>query len=288
MPSELNLYDLYKFAIATEIPTINFVVLGGPQPDGGTVVGASAGEFSSMLIPDATFWTWAPTINLTVEPGGVIAGRAGDGGNGSGVGGSGFNYPAITGLYGSAGARGWTGLKVQYPINLDNRGIIGGGGGGGGGGGATGRRNTDGTYTLNFAGGGGGGGAGALAGDGGDSIFKASNVGQLGNGPSLPNNNGQDGTTTAAGEGGRSITTLELFGFEYLLNVKQVSGKGGRGGALGQSGEPGGKASYQTIGFTDAFAVEGFGGVGGLPGFAIEGVTNVTFINRGDIRGVTI
>jgi hypothetical protein len=73
-----------------------------------------------------------------------------------------------------------------------------------------------------------------------------------------------------------------------LLNVKQVSGKGGRGGELGQSGESGGRASYQTIGFTDSFAVEGFGGVGGLPGFAIDGIINVTFINRGDIRGVTI
>ena len=195
---QINLRELYNLAVATEIDAITFVVAGGPLPAGGTAVGAATGQTWSMLNPDD--WSWSPTIELRIEPGGVIAGRGGDGGN-----------IINTTTPPTAGEDGHDGLKVLYALTVNNLGIIGGGGGGGGVGGTY----SEGGSLLN--GSNGGGGAGRVPGKGGTVTL---------------GRDGEDGTTVAGGEGG------ERF-FRRFEGVVDFSGKGGTGGGLGQAGQEG-------------------------------------------------
>lgn len=233
---QIDLRELYNSVVAAEIPTITFVVAGGPLPAGGAVVGGGAGQNWSLNLPND--WPWGPSISLRVESGGVVAGRGGGGGLAG----------LVSSINGSPGADGQLGVLVQYPVEVTNLGIIGGGGGGGGGGGAF--SASDGAAN----GGGGGGGAGRESGVGGQSG---------GNNPPV----GQDGTSTQGGAGGDAV----------FVNQSRFAGDGGRGGGLGEAGESGQNAS-----------AGGSGAIGGQPGAAVDGVSFVTYITRGDIRGSEI
>lgn len=242
---QIDLRELYDSVVATEIDDITFIVAGGPGQTGGGIVGGGTGQSWSMNIPND--WPWSPTISMRVEPGALIAGRGGNGGEGAETPG---NTP-------EAGGNGQTGLLVRYAINLDNSGIIGGGGGGGGG-----SAIDPGSSTGFISGGGGGGGAGRKTGDAGPR--GAGFDGEAGVVPV----DAEPGTTLTGGAGGYTVDQRPIADRIYY--------RGGRGGDMAQAGRPG-----ETAGGVS-------GGAGGSPGAAIDGVSNITFINRGDIRGTEI
>lgn len=155
-------------------------------------------------------------------------------------------------------------LPAGSTLNLINNGYIVGAGGQGGGNGVEGNEaegfpggdalRVSGYTTIEnygIIGGGGGGGAG------GD-----------GNGANRPNGGGGAGDTPGpAGVGGTGGTTPQ----PGTLLTGGVGRFGATGGALGQAG-----TNY------------GVGGIGGAPGYAITGISNVTYIIQGDVRGPTI
>lgn len=112
---------------------------------------------------------WEPNTELSMDigSGGVITGAGGNGGNG-------IEGPSGAGA-GNNGGVGSSGLGVEYPTTIRNKGYIQSGvGGGGGGAGATGRGRCSRTQSgceqcsfPNVGGGGGAGGRGYPAGDGG-------------------------------------------------------------------------------------------------------------------------
>ncbi|MEH6630152.1 MAG: hypothetical protein V7776_04975 [Halopseudomonas aestusnigri] len=151
---------------------------------------------------------------------------------------------------GTVGAVGGPAFNPLCPIQLDNtNGIIGGGGGGGAGG-----RNDDGGGGESFddPGGGGGGGAGRTPGVGGGHSVSSSGGGIAGN--------GDIGTLLTGGAGGRN-----------------------------ESGDGGGMGSYAgTGGGLGLVGGSSNANSGGAAGVAIDGVSKVVFIARGDIRGSEI
>lgn len=145
---DVNLYDYFvdEFGVPEEGITVNFIVLTGslvtasasnyayvsrPHPLGGSVFSYIPQNYG--LINPAT-WPSGVIINLTIESGALVGGRGGDGG---------WVYN-VTNNDGT-GQHGSHGVKIEYPINIDNQGEMFGGGGGGG--------------SVEYFGAGGGGGA---------------------------------------------------------------------------------------------------------------------------------
>jgi len=160
----------------------------------------------------------------------------------------GGSYSDVFNAYAYDGGNGGLALLSPSSISIDNNGIIGGGGGGGGG--ATFDLRVLGqTYALAA-----GGGGGASYADGGSADLSGSG--------NLLERSGSQGSLLAGGDGGNS-------------NYGSAYARGGIGGGLGQSGGDG-QTSLKPV------------SSGGAAGPAIQGVSNVTFISRGDIRGAEI
>ena len=173
--------------------------------------------------------------------------RIGSGARLAGMGGDGGDGVVST-TPAQNGDSGGPALFVRYgSVSIDNAGVIAGGGGGGGGGGPS-------TAILGFAGDGGGG--------------AGKNAGQA---PL----NGQDGTLTSGGDG----SVRRAIGSETAVPPSERGGgEGGDGGDPGQSGQSG-LANTGTQGSITTVTT------GGAAGPAIDGASNVTFINRGTIIG---
>jgi hypothetical protein len=190
---------------------------------------------------DSAIGTYAMTIPQ-LYPGSTV--KIVNNGTIAGIGGNGGAGAPRGGLAGCGcqnggdGTAGGNAILLQYPTVIYNYGTIGGGGGGGGGGGAECALN--GGNGTSASAGAGGGGAGSNSGIGGT-------VNLCGN-PATPGSIGLSGTVLTGGSGG------------HPGNIYTATG--GNGGDLGMAGKNG-----QSI--TSA------GGVGGLPGSAIVGVSNV-------------
>lgn len=207
---------------------------------------------TSTAIPSLLINSWPAGVTINVENNGTIE----PAGGAAGVGGSFSN--------GSPGQPGGTALFTRRAINLLNAlGKLYGGGGGGGGGGAFS------VPGLTAGGSGGGGGRGVTAGAGAPP--GASSAG------CTPGTAGTNASAAAPGVGGPA-TGSELTG----LNL---SGSGGNGGDAGSPGSPGGNATQagHQLG-----AVLYLGGAGGAAGPAIDGISHVTIVSAGDIRGPEI
>lgn len=178
--------------------TVNFVV-----PSGAVVRGLSSGGIGI----DTGTWptgSYAISLTLTVQNGGIV-----DGGGGAGASG------VVT------GSNGGDAIYCRAPIGITiNSGGTVRGGGGGGGGGA--RYNSGGPVDSRETMGGGGGGGGAPNGAAGSGTS-----GTLGAGA-----NGSVGTTGGGGGGGAGGSGSGVFG-----------GAGGNGGTFGAGGGTGGNAS---------------------------------------------
>lgn len=112
-----------------------------------------------------------------------------------------------------------------------------------------------------------GGGAGGGGGGGASPGF----VGGRGGGGAAYGPPGEEGAVASSGGTG----SVETGGSGGQTSAGQT-GRGGDGGDLGEPGEPGNDGS------------SGTGNVGGQPGAAIEGVSNVTYVNKGDVRGAEV
>ena len=172
------------------------------------------------------------------------------------------------------------GWDAGAEINIYIRGRIQGAGGRGGNSGGTGQAGGDALHvdravTLDFESGdgeiwsGGGGGGGATAGQGSKAGGGGGQGQAGGNGGS--NAPGSNTSSTASGAG-----TSEASGAGGFVQAGGFSARGGAGGAAGASGSTGNGGSGG-----------GSAAGGGAAGNAIDGVSNVTFVNDGskDIRG---
>lgn len=205
----------------------------------------SASNTSNYALTNPNTWPSGVFVNLIIESGAIVAGRGGNGGNGAYRLASGgiVDYAATN------GENGGNGLIVQYPLTIENNGIIGGGGGGGGGGSAA-------SYLVDEAGGGGGGAALGIGGISG-------NINGVNNWPAQNGENANPNNING-GYGGLSA------GYSSF-----VAGNGGNGGDLGQDGQDG-----QT-------ALQNNQGIGGTAGDAIHGISYITWVNMGTIYGAT-
>jgi hypothetical protein len=206
----------------------------------------SASNTSNYALTNPNTWPSGVFVSLIIESGAIVAGRGGNGGNGAYRLASGgiVDYAATN------GENGGNGLIVQYPLTIENNGIIGGGGGGGGGGSAA-------SYLVDEAGGGGGGAALGIGGISG-------NINGVNNWPAQNGENANSNNING-GDGGLSA------GFSFF-----VAGNGGNGGDLGQDGQDG-----QT-------ALQGNFGLGGTAGDAIHGISFITWTATGTIYGAII
>jgi hypothetical protein len=197
----------------------------------GVVVGASS--TGNYAFSTGTGFPSGSTLYLLNY--GYIVGAGGQGGAGVQSGGA---------AYGPGG--GGPAMYVQYPMTINNQGIIGGGGGGGGGGALA-------YYTVlsvnhYIGGGGGGGGAGwnAGAGGAGGTGTYAGGAGAAGSAP------------TGAGAGGAGAT-----------GDSKTSGAGGAGGTLGAAGGTGGSS----------------GNAGAAGGYYAIGSGNISWAAVGSVYG---
>lgn len=191
--------------------------------------------------------SWPAGVHLVLVNEGRIEGKGGAGGTG----GEGTNTGNQDGASGEAGGGA---LLVEYALTIDNSAgeIWGGGGGGGGGAGAW--TNLGGPIRTAGAGGGGGGAGnlGGAAGSGGFSGF-------------FPGSAGSDGTDSAGGTNGGGGTNGTLL----------TAGAGGAAGGPGLNGSSGTAGTPNT----------GTPGTGGGAGAYIVGISSVTWIAMGDLRG---
>ena len=220
--TNLNIRDIYDGLFptpdaTTEVKVVieSSAIVGSPTNATPAIV---TGSFPSGAI-------------LTIENRGYIVGKGGDGG-----------------VAGGDGEDGGDALELNYPITLNNLGIIGGGGGGGGGALAS-----DGSTVEAQADG--GGGAGYVAGLGG-----TSNVSDGGYTIDLPEN----GTIEDGGAGG--------------LVSGDITADGGNAGDLGGVG-----AAATAIG---SIITEGLGGAAGRA--IVANGNTITYTAAGDIRGAVV
>jgi len=217
--------------------------------DPGVIVGSNSSAQTAAAASMETGIFPAGSKVVIVNNGGQIIGAGGTGGADDGYGGTvlGGACAIINGNMG--GNAIWVNTS-NVTIDNINGGVIASGGGGGGAGGALGVT----ACTIDVRPGtGGGGGAGSMGGLGGDNA-----------GGSNPCAAGNNGTIAAGGAGGGPVCIqgpcFLSFGSTYN------AGMGGSGGALGQSGNPGGSPNA-LIGGTGVCAPGG----GGAPGWAIVG-----------------
>jgi len=224
---DVNLYSLFvaEYGVPTSAVTLAVIV------QSGVLVSASSTSLPALVSGTA----WPASSVLTLENSGTIAGRGGDGGGYLG---------GTLNLNGTPGAPGGLGMRVDYPIAIDNTaGIIAGGGGGGGQGGSD-------TSPCGTTAGGGGGG-GAPYGAGGNSVPGSGN-------------NGTSATGTTSGTGGAAPSPITCPPFGTVT--------GGRGGDGNW---------YATVGAAGNSSSAGTGGAGGAPGDCIHGDSNITWIATG-------
>ena len=239
--TNLSIRDLYDTQIAV-------------PPDASTkvkLIVESNGVIGSTSVAEPALVTgsWPAGATVTLENRGFIVGKGGDGAS--------IPPTTVTASSGDlVGQDGGTALSLDYPITLNNLGVIGGGGGGGGG--AVDNGNGIGAFA------GGGGGAGYIAGSGGISWEDAGySVQEL--------DFGSDGTLEEAGAGG--IVEWTDNGTFRL--------RGGGSGiitfGLGENGQSGSTSPNVTNGVV---------GAGGTAGNAITTNGNtITYTEAGDIRG---
>lgn len=214
--AEVNLYEhavAYGYTPGMDVIVINT-----------THVYSSNTAIPALTIP-ATFGTGTITFNNS----GNVYGMGGRGGPGAVPGGVGYLGGGGTGFAGGPA------IKLEYPVTINNTGLIAGGGGGGGGGSGA---------NCNFwtPGGGGGGGRSFWPSPGGTSIYGINNnqIGQE-SGP------GQGGVGGGFGCGGDCC----------------IGGSGGPGGTWGSPGAVGGYGQLSSSVTS--------GGPGGAAGAAIIG-----------------
>lgn len=212
------------------------------------------GGGTSPYLPAVNTGTFPPgsIITLEIVSGGLVVGLGGSGGDGS--------SSTYVGKPGQNGFDGKEAIRVLYPLNIENGGIIAGGGGGGGGGGGV---HSSIFYPIV---GGGGGGGGSPSGPLG--------LGGTGNAVTgTPNgSNGQSMAATVILTGGTGgVGGNVTAGAETL-----IGGTGGHGGAIGQAGSAGAAGTG---------ANPGLGGAGGAAGPAVTGNSMVTWLTVGDVRG---
>lgn len=190
-------------------------------------------------------WPAGVTVTLVISSGAFISGAGGAGGN------------ALAG----AGGAGGTALDASgvsgFTFKVDNQGTIRGGGGGGG---AGNRGSGDWLYggagpDQTMGGGGGGGGQGWTGGAAGAGDY----------GADFPGNAGTVGGPTGAGSGGSPGQTPSWGGY------------GGNGGTWGNAGSA--ASAIYASGGSNA------GGAGGAGGKAVNGNSNITWINTGTRTG---
>lgn len=159
------------------------------------------------------------------------------------------------------GEPGSTGLYIRnVPVSIDNQGLIGGGGGGGGGWYIDYRYVEPGhDYHQHVAlGGGGGGGFGV----GGGCDPEIANE---------PDPTWYKNPVLTSGD--------QSFGIYGGAGAEYAQAYAGDGGDLGQPGQ----TSYNPSGGNPW--ASSVGKNGGVAGYAVDGVSNVTWINKGDVRG---
>jgi hypothetical protein len=214
---------------------------------------------------------------VTVNNGGVIVGRGGDGGEGGGA-----IFTCVgpcCGYYwtptGSSGAAGGTALSVSVPVTINNTNVIAGGGGGGGGGqGQYGNAGTP--YAA--AGGGGGGGRTSLTNSSGGAAG-----GYKGNSTPIPFYGYAGGAGTVSGAGGGGAGSYYNYCVCGCSGTLYLGGDGGGGGGWGSSGGTGGTYSY-TYGYSPPPTPVGpFSG--GAAGYAVSGNSNITWTAFGTRYG---
>ena len=209
----------YDPASLTAGSIVEFIITSGILVSGSTT--------STYALTNPNTWPIGVFVRLVIESGAIVAGRGGNGGNGSVFGdGSGTN-----------GGNGGKAFNIQYAVSVLNNGIISGGSGGGGGGGG----GQD-SFLIGLGGGGGGGwpyGSGGSGGSGtganGESGISAlgisSTSGGLGGAGGRSSSGGDFGQGGAGGQGGN----IGQNGNVGQTGIGEDFGFGGSGGNLGES-----------------------------------------------------
>ncbi len=186
----------------------NVTVIGGfktrPPSGAGTrviinlnsIIGSDLGSINNVALTTGG-WEGGTQLELEIGPSGQLYGAGGNGGKGADS--SSFNA--------TAGGNGSSGLGIQYPTIVTNRGYIQSGGGGGGGGSWTNQSRRTGSITrrrteVRTAGAGGGGGSGFPGGAGGPGGGGANTDGGPGGGGGLVSGGGGGSPGNFAGAGG--------------------------------------------------------------------------------------
>jgi hypothetical protein len=215
-------------------------------------------------------WDADTQLEVEIGPNGVLYGSGGDGGRGAND----------LEQYAPGGTPGSSGLGIEYPSAIRNRGFIQAGSGGGGGGGWSNRTSRTGSITRRrrenrSPGTGGGGGAGYPAGNGGAGGTKSTGRG------TVAGTAGSPGTLTTGGAGG--VPTLKDNG-EFYPNIR-----GGDGGSNGSAGATAGNGTIETKSYNNDIPI-GYGGAGGSSGRAIiiynnGSGTSITNLGSGSYTG---
>lgn len=208
----------------------------------------SASTTSNYALTNPNTWPTGVFVKLTIESGAIVAGRGGKGGDAAQY----VDYVLIPAQNGQNGGRA---IHANYPITINNNGVISVGGGGGGGGGF------ENAVVFALGGGAGGGAPLGLKGIGGQVIVSGNIIPPVGG-------DGSDAIGSIGGIGG---------------TPNQGGYYGGKGGDIGQNGEAG---NINSIPYTGSPATAyGLAGVAG--DYSIVGISNVTFSAMGTIYGAT-
>ncbi len=240
---------------------------------GVVISGNTQGASTPALLIDGSWPNGVTLINK-----GVIVGKGGDGGVGccasytfQGWDGSKFVYDANA-YGGSAGAAGGRALLVHVPVKIDNQGQISGGGGGGGGGGSA---------VNACASSGGGGGGGRSSNDNSSGGDRGSTTVSDGF-EETKGGNGSAGTFAGAGSGGARADWANYTG--GTANLSARGGAGGNGGDRGSQGTGGGNPELNDDSYPDDNDTRN-GRSGGGAGEAVNGNSNITWVNTGTRNG---
>ena len=220
----------------------------------------SASDTSLYALTNPSTWAAGVIVRLVIEPGAIVAGRGGDGGDGGIVFGS---TVAPT-----AGDDGGNSILAAYAISIDNGGIISGGSGGGGGSGGAVSRSFAKIVYCDGAGGGGGwpygvAGASTLTTSGGTVIS-----GGL--------TNATNATKTINGTGGNGA----------VVNKSYVGDGGDGGNSYAQNGAAGADAAI--IGNNGGTGLAQTGANGGSAGDCIHGNSFITWVATGTRYGAIV
>ena len=231
----------------------------------------SASNTSNYALTNPNTWPSGVFVRLIIESGAVVVGRGGDGGDG------GYDVSTTLGINPTNGEDGGISLLSNYPISINNQGIISGGSGGGGGGGA-GRGAS--LSNFAFADGLGGGGGWPFGGSGNSTLSIIYPVTPLPVAASAAND-------VTAGLGGIGATSLVMYGENQENSIQVIVGNGGNGGSpYAQNGQVGASATVSVVDYPMSI-VQQLGANGGQAGDAIHGQSFIVWENIGTIYGAT-